>query len=260
MKLLTCLTIILLSAFGYPAPQPPLIKMVRIEAGTFSMGKAMPVKGEVNEYPVHEVSTPAFEIGKFEVTQTQFGKVMGHNPSSNKGANKPVERVSWFDAIRFCNKLSEREGLQPCYTMDAFLGYQCNFEASGYRLPTEAEWELASGKMQKEIPSTLLDGFAWHAGNSNNETRDIGQKRPNASGLYDIYGNVWEWCQDYYAEDYFKSPPSQSPKGPETGKLKVLKGGAMDAQPQFNRSSYRYRLVPEYISYNIGFRIARTIK
>ncbi|QHT66140.1 formylglycine-generating enzyme family protein [Rhodocytophaga rosea] len=249
-----------MATFRYSAPQPPLIKMVRIQADTFSMGKPMPVKGEANEYPLHVVSTGAFEIGTIEVTQAQFEKVMGYNPSKNKSASKPVERVSWFDAIRFCNKLSEMEGLKPCYTMDAFLGYQCNFEADGYRLPTEAEWELASGKTSKEIPAAQVSEYAWHASNSKNETKATGLKKPNASGLYDVYGNVWEWCYDFYGEDYFSQSPVSSPKGPETGNLKVLKGGAMDADPQLNRSSYRYRLVPEYTSHNIGFRVARTVK
>lgn len=260
MKLFFCLTLILASIFRNPSPQSPLVKMVRIPGGKFYMGKASPIQGEANEYPIHAVSIRTFEIGTFEITQAQFEKVMGYNPSKNKGTNKPVERVSWFDAIRFCNKLSEREGLQPCYTMDAFLGYQCNFEANGYRLPTEAEWELASGTSQKEIPFARLDEFAWHAGNSTNEIKNTGQKKPNRSGLYDIYGNVWEWCYDYYSEDYFTHSPFQAPKGPETGKLKVLKGGAMDAETQFVRSSYRYRLVPEYTSHNIGFRIARSVK
>ena len=233
-------------------------EMVQIAAGRFMMGD----KNEVDA-PLHEVVVSPFSIDKYLVTQEQYQKLMGTNPSRWKGDKNPVEQVRWSDAVRFCNKRSELEGLQPCYDLRT---WKCNFEANGYRLPTEAEWEYAcrAGTTTPYFisPSKLGD-YAWFDKNSGGHPRPIGQKQPNPWGLYDMCGNLWEWCNDFYKVDYYKESPPKDPRGPSEGPNKVVRGGAWRFGAENCRSGYRYNESPGYadvcFGYDIyGFRCVRT--
>lgn len=238
------------------------IPVVAIEGGKYLMGDTGASDGEAVEQPSHEVIVEPFFLGAFEVTQAQFEAVMGYNPSYNSGPDKPVEQVSWYDAVRFCNQLSRLDGLEPAYRIDPVEGYVLIAGANGYRLPTEEEWEYAAragtttdtyaGELSvKEGQEPLLDQIAWYYTGAKGFTRSVGGKEPNALGMHDILGNVWEWTESWF-NSYADSTSDKS--------LKVLRGGAMDAVPYANRASYRYRLHPSYTSYNIGFRIARNME
>jgi formylglycine-generating enzyme required for sulfatase activity len=198
------------------------------------------------------------------VTQEQFQKVMGTNPSRWKGDKNPVEQLRWSDAVKFCNKRSELEGLQPGYDPKTL---KCDFDASGYRLPTEAEWEYAcrAGTITAyffgDTPAKLGD-YAWFDKNSGGHPRLVGQKQPNPWGLHDIAGNVWEWCNDFYKVDYYQESPRENPRGPGEGQNKVLRGGAWRFSADNCRSGYRYNESPGYsdvcFGYDIyGFRCVR---
>lgn len=235
--------------------------MVLIQGGTFKMGE----KSEVDA-PVHEVSVSSFWMDTHLVTQAQFEKAMGANPSRWKGEKNPVEQVRWSDAVTYCNKRSELEGLQPCYDLKAWT---CNFEATGYRLPTEAEWEFAcragttTAYFFGDTPSKLGD-YAWFDKNAGGHPRPVGQKQPNAFGLYDIVGNVWQWCNDFYEVEYYSKSPKTDPRGPAEGKTKVVRGGAWRVSAENCRSGYRYNESPGYadvcFGYDIyGFRCVRRV-
>ncbi len=163
-----------------------------------------------------------------EVTQEAYEKVMHKNPSRRKNPSNPVEQVTWSAAARFCNARSVLEGLTPCYDTNS---WECNFSATGYRLPTEAEWEYAcrAGSTTRysfgDGPEALRT-FAWFDGNSQAMPHPVGQRKPNAWGLYDMQGNVWEWCNDFYGAKYFRSSSTDNPRGPQEGEKRVLRGGA----------------------------------
>ncbi|MEM8486570.1 MAG: formylglycine-generating enzyme family protein [Bacteroidota bacterium] len=239
------------------------LAMVQVPGGTFSMGNTGAANGERAETPVQDVNVAPFALGIFEVTQAQFEAIMGYNPSYNRAQNKPVEQISWYDAVRFCNRLSRLDGFEPAYQIDPVTGYTRIADTDGYRLPTEAEWEYAAragtttdtfaGNLTvQEGQDEVLDEIAWYyTGHSEGYTRAVGGKSPSPLGLYDMLGNVWEWTDSWFANYDDKTAPRQ---------LKTLRGGAMDAWPFANRSSYRYRLHPSYTSYNIGFRIARSLQ
>ncbi len=234
-------------------------EMVQITGGKFIMGD----KDEVDA-PPHEVIVSSFFMDKHLVTQEQFQKIMGANPSRWKGDKNPVEQLRWSDAVRFCNKRSELEGFQPCYDLKTL---KCDFDANGYRLPTEAEWEYACRAGTRtayffgESPAKLGD-YAWFDKNSGGHPRPVGQKQPNPWGLYDIAGNVWEWCNDFYKVDYYQEAPRENPKGPNEAQNKVLRGGAWRFSAENCRSGYRYNESPGYsdvcFGYDIyGFRCVR---
>ena len=229
-----------------------------IPAGTFRMGWE---KGGDREKPVHEatISRP-FYLGEHEVTQEQYERVMGTNPSHFQGRHRPVETVSWEDAREFCRRLSELEGVV-------------------YRLPTEAEWEYACraasttaycfGDSAEELGeyawfdknSARKRGFArsliWGKKTFARETWKVGGKRPNAWGLYDIHGNVLEWCQDWYGP--YEAGKQADPTGPTTGKYRVLRGGSWNFDADSCRSAFRGCFTPVFRDYFIGFRVARPL-
>src|SRR5262249_5910427 len=163
----------------------------------------------------------------YPVTQELYEKVLGVNPSQRKDGNSPVERTQWTDAVRFCTRCSELEGRTPCYDLNTWA---CNFEASGYRLPTEAERAYAcragsTGKYCFDDSEAELSQYAWFKPHSQGRPRPVGQKRPNAWGLFDMHGNVWQWCNDWYGETYYAASPAVDPCGPATGTMRVLRGG-----------------------------------
>jgi len=211
---------------------------------------------EVDATP-HEVVVSSFYIDKHLVTQAEYQRVMGKNPSRWKAGANPVEQVRWSDAVRYCNARSRLDGLEPCYDLQR---WECNFDANGYRLPTEAEWEYACRAGSKtaysfaNAPSKLKD-YAWFKDNSGSKPRPVGQKRPNPWGLYDMHGNVWEWCNDYYKVDYYQASPEENPKGPKTGETKVVRGGAWKFSADSCRSGYRYNEDPGYVDACFGYDI-----
>jgi formylglycine-generating enzyme required for sulfatase activity len=226
--------------------------MVLISAGRFLMGD----KEEVDA-PPHEVAVSAFYIDKNLVTQAQYEKVAGENPSRWKEPRNPVEQVRWSDAVKFCNRRSELEGLQPCYDLKT---WRCNLEADGYRLPTEAEWEYAcrAGTSTTYFfgdTGAKLSDYAWFDKNSGGHPRPVGQKLPNGWGLYDMSGNLWEWCNDFYKVDYYKEGPGQDPTGPSAGQNKVVRGGAWRFSADRCRPGYRYNENPGYADVCFGYDI-----
>jgi formylglycine-generating enzyme required for sulfatase activity len=235
-------------------------EMVLIPGGEFVMGDA---GGRADETP-HAVKVGPFYMDRYPVTQEIYEKVMGSNPSKRKNAKYPVEQTQWTDAAKFCNACSVLEGLTPCYDPKT---WKCDFKADGYRLPTEAEWEYAcrAGSRSKYCfgdGASDLPRYAWFKDNSGGSPKPVSLKAPNGFGLADMGGNVWEWCNDYYQEDYYSRSPSQDPRGPAKGKTRVLRGGAWDAGAEKCRSAYRFKEFPTvtdacfgYDSY--GFRRAR---
>jgi formylglycine-generating enzyme required for sulfatase activity len=227
-------------------------QMVHLAAGQFTMGD----KDEVDA-PLHQVVISAFDMDRNLVTQEFYKEVMGSNPSRWKAAANPVEQLRWSDALKFCNKRSEIEGLQPCYDLQTL---KCNFDANGYRLPTEAEWEYAcragttTAYFFGDNPARLSD-YAWFDKNSGGHPRPAGQKQPNPWGLGDIVGNVWEWCNDWYKVDYYQESPKQDPRGPNEGQNKVLRGGAWRFSAENCRSGYRYNESPGYSDVCFGYDI-----
>ncbi len=212
-----------------------------IPAGSFRMGSNSS-EANSDESPVHRVTiTRPFYIGVYEVTQEQYESVMGTNPSRFRGSNRPVEQVSWNDAVEFCRRLSEIEGVT-------------------YRLPTEAEWEYAcrAGTTTEYYWGSDSAGrYAWNSENSGRQTHDVGQKRPNAWGLYDMAGNVWEWCSDWYGS-YGRSA-QVDPRGPSSGDGRVLRGGSWADDPRNLRVSNRLGIAPgNWIDY-YGFRCLRDL-
>ncbi|MDR1277211.1 MAG: SUMF1/EgtB/PvdO family nonheme iron enzyme, partial [Treponema sp.] len=177
-------------------PRPAPANMVLVEGGTFQMGST---NGQDWEKPVHAVTVKSFYMGKYEITQKEWAAVMGSNPSGSKGDTLPMEQVSWNEAIEYCNRLSLREGLTPAYRGSG-NAITCDFNATGYRLPTEAEWEYAAKGGNKDHISyeysggNSVDGVAWYRENSGKTTHPVGTKQPNSLGLYDMSGNVGEWC------------------------------------------------------------------
>jgi len=246
------------------------LSLVSISGGTFQMGSYLNPAFEVvvdiggvdtvynRERPVHRVTLDGFKISTREITQAQFMAVMGYNPSKFLGSpNLPVEQVSWKDAVRFCNKLSEMTGLEPCYNLQS---WECDFSRNGFRLPTEAEWEYAcraGSELEFFSGSSTSDlaRVAWFVANSAGTTHEVGLKIPNTAGLYDTHGNVWEWCNDWYGSYHCNS--EINPRGPERGYWRVLRGGSWASSASECRSAFRRAGHPEQGNSTTGFRVVR---
>ncbi|MBU1677760.1 MAG: SUMF1/EgtB/PvdO family nonheme iron enzyme [Bacteroidetes bacterium] len=231
---------------------------VFVEGGVFQMGST---SGDSDEQPVHTVTLSNFYISKYEVTQKQWREVMGTNPSYFSGDDKPVEQVTWYDAVAFCNALSEKVGLEKCYSGSG-TSIIYDFTKNGYRLPTEAEWEYAArGGNQSNgytySGSNSIGGVAWYSSNSGNTTHNVGTKTSNELGIYDMSGNVWEWCNDWYSDNYYSNSPGNNPKGPASGTSRVLRGGSWLSYDNNCRVSNRTGGYPDYPYYNNGFRIVQ---
>ena len=215
--------------------------MVYVEGGTFTMGATSEQKKPyVDEKPTHRVSLSSFYIGKYEVTQSLWKAVMGSNPSDWKGDNLPVENVSWNDSQTFLRKLNAMTG-------------------KNFRLPTEAEWEYAArgGNLSRGYQysgSKKIDDVAWYEDNSGGKTHPVGTKAPNELGIYDMSGNVWEWCQDWYGDYHGYS--QTNPTGPSSGSLRVLRGGCWIIRARFCRVADRSHLTPDGRLIFLGFRLA----
>lgn len=218
------------------------MQYVGIPAGAFWMGCSVgDAACNTSEKPRHQIRiTMAFQMGQYEVTQAQWEAVMGENRSSYHGQTRPVEQVSWNDTQEFLEKLNKRND-----------GYR-------YRLPTEAEWEYAARAGSTEEFPAALDAIAWYDRNSGSQTHNVGEKQPNAWGLHDMQGNVWEWCQDWYDPRYYANSPSTDPKGPPTGQYRVLRGGSWSSPGAwFVRLSNRGSIEPAERSFSYGFRCVR---
>jgi formylglycine-generating enzyme required for sulfatase activity len=238
--------------------------MIEIPAGWFEMGSR---RGNMNESPPHKVWIDALLMDRFETTQEQYDKLLLGNPSHFVDPKFPVHQVRWSDAALYCNARSRAEGLQPCYEEKSGA---CDFAATGYRLPTEAEWEYAcragtSSDYSFGSDPGRLGQYAWYAENSTKRAHPVGEKKPNGWGLFDMYGNVAEWCNDAYDANYYKQTESTNPVGPSHGDLRVLRGGSWSSSATSIRSSYREGEVPGFqdacfAKETIGFRCVKRDK
>ena len=222
--------------------------LVTIPAGSFVMGspESDPDHYE-DEQPQRTVNISAFAIGKTEVTQAQWRAVLGTDLSYFTGDNRPVEQVMWYDCQAFCTALSQLSGL-------------------AIRLPTEAEWEYAcrAGSTTRYAfgdESADLGAYAWYMDNSSDQTHDVAGKLPNAWGLYDVHGNIWEWCSDWYSETYYgeRPDPDTDPRGPASGDYRVVRGGSWSGSAKSCRSAPRLGRWSGVRYHRVGFRIAAGI-
>jgi sulfatase modifying factor 1 len=259
-KLLLVMLLLLVMSTVVIAQQPKKIRIVSaaptytdtltgmtfvfVKGGCYEMGDIFG-DGDPDERPVHQVCLEDFYIGKYEVTQGQWQSIRSSNPSifNSCGDDCPVEHVSWDETKEFIEALDQRTG-------------------KNYRLPTEAEWEYAarSGGQRERYAGTSNDAelgdYAWYASNSEGKTHPVGQKKPNALGLYDMTGNVWEWVEDLYDVNYYRNSPRRDPQGPPNGQDRSLRGGSWRSGLSGIRIQSRDKIYPGIKDYGLGFRLA----
>jgi formylglycine-generating enzyme required for sulfatase activity len=250
--------------------------MIPLAGGEYWMGCDSTVDECGGDDKRHRVRLRSFQLAETETTFWQYhlflaasGKnIFKDHPAVGWGfeGDNPAVNVSWYDAVAYANWLSARFGLQPAYRIDSTdserLQVSLDTAAAGYRLPTEAEWEYAArgGSNQRSFiyagaDQSALDSVAWYWGNSESRTRAVRSKKPNTAGLYDMSGNVWEWCWDWRGD--YPDELQVDPRGPEKGDYRVLRGGGWYSAPRYCRVAYRYYYGPGYRSYSIGFRLVR---
>jgi formylglycine-generating enzyme required for sulfatase activity len=253
------------------ALEPAGFEMILVEAGSFQMGSD---SGQANERPAHAVQlTRSFFIARLEATWDEYDRFCSET-SRRIRTDKEMGRgdrpaiVNWYDATEYCNWLSEQAGLNPCYDL-ARLATTCDFEANGYRLPTEAEWEYAARGGPRSQGYACAgnddpDQVAWHAGNSNGVTQPVGQLQPNELGLFDMNGNLWEWSWDWYQRDYYSESASTDPLGPALASTaysdvrKVLRGGHWVLTAEEISVTIRSFDGPDYEEDGSAIRLVRT--
>lgn len=271
---------ILFSAGAQEEKSVSVKNMVFIKGGTFQMGSPESENWREKDETLHTVTLDGFYISRYEVTQEEYERVMGKNPSAFKGQGKnlPVENVSWYDAVEFCNALSRAEGLSPAYRIDG-ENVEWNKNADGYRLPTESEWEYAARAGTKtpfssaKVPGDSDANFYAHypynieqnyfndsvletrPGYYRQKTVEVGSFKPNGNGLYDIHGNVSEWCWDFYGK--YPSGAVKNPSGAENGSARIARGGGWNDFGKHLRCAYRSSQIPDEPSASRGFRVAR---
>ena len=294
MKKISAILFVLMAAGVYAqqnASSAP--DMVRINAGTFKMG-SLGLEYEPGRYdhegPQGDVTVSAFSMGKHEVTQKEYEEVTGTNPAVTKGENLPAVNVSWYNAIEYCNLLSQREGLKPAYAIDKSRSDSNNRNteddvkwvvtwdrgANGYRLPTEAEWEYACRAGTTTYFSTgdnITTGQANYdgtkpynnnaAGEFRRKTTPVGSFAPNPWGLFDMHGNVWEWCWDWYNNSarsrrgLYPSGARTNPEGESSGVGRIIRGGSWFDDGNSMRSAFRGDNIPSERAAHLGFRLVR---
>lgn len=271
------------------------LELALIDPGEFKMGSPIGEPNRRNDEPHHEVKfTKPFLIGKYEVTQDEYQKIMKTNPSwfsrTGGGSDKvkafdtgrfPVDRVTWYDAIEFCNRLSQQDGYEPYYKMtdikkeDGWIreAKVTVLGGNGFRLPTEAEWEFvcragtttpfhygrASTGVESNVKAVPPTGYAAPPRKPDlNRTTTVGSYKPNRWGVYDMHGNAGEWCWDWYDREYYDTSPKADPQGPEKGTHRVLRGGNWLVSNGSCRAASRFFHTPNESTYYTGFRVART--
>lgn len=273
-------------------PSATPAKMILVPGGSFTMGDATG-EGFSDERPTHTVTLNSFFIGKYEVTQAEFSKYMQPDhpweAHFGRGDNFPAYNVSWYSIIKYCNLRSMAEKLTPCYTINrstdpadwgpvptddnnpTWDAVTCDFSANGYRLPTEAEWEYAA-RARTNDPDYLYSGsndieaVAWYYDEEDDDddlsnwgSHPVGKKAPNGLGIYDMSGNLEEWCWDWYDWDYYEVSPQNNPTGPTTGDSRVIRGGSWGDDPEFCRVPFRWDDYPyDFGYYTVGFRLCRS--
>jgi len=267
-------------------PQKPLIEMLSIPGGTYRMGSTRET-GLLNEMPAHQVTLPDFLLAQYEVTQGQYFEITGLRPSSCKTnpesraiegwKSLPVEMVNWYEAIIFCNKLSIKEKLNPAYRVNGSVNpsdwgdvptddtskwsVEWVSDANGFRLPTEAEWEYTArggtNTANRFAGSNNADEVAWYYENSATMSHEIGKKAPNELNLYDMSGNVMEWCWDWQGP--YTAGAQENPRGPTSSLYKIIRGGSWSYAVNYCNVAYRHLNYPYYRGVNLGFRVARSL-
>ena len=261
-----------------PPPEPPpkstlrivedipgLLEMVELPGGTFLMGAPeYDDQASDDEKPQHEVTVSDFAMARFPVTRGLYREILGKDHTRWKGDKNddqlPANYMSWYDAVDFCNALSEKQSLRPYYRRIGREQVEWQRDAEGYRLPTEAEWEYAvrAGKATRWFfgdDPTELDRYAWFNKNSGNEVHPVGKKSPNPWHFHDLIGNIWEWCWDWHGD--YSSASECNPVGPDNGDYRVLRGGSYLSSARNLRSAYRYGLPPGLRDDLYGFRWVR---
>ncbi len=243
-------------------------EMILVDGGTFLMGSTS--SNNIDEKPEHQVTVSSFMMSKYEVTFEMFDlfcSATGYPMLRDGGYGRgklPAINVSWEGAVLYCNWLSARFNMDKVYDIKVDSSgmkiMNVNWDANGFRLPTEAEWEFAAKGGTKGNNYQKLDEFSWFSDNSGGIPHEVGTKSPNSLGLYDIQGNAYEWCWDYYDVKYYSNSPDTDPRGPETGMNRVYKGGYFNAPVDMLNFTRRYNLLSSIKDGQIGIRLVQKVQ